>query len=153
MQELSTLTMKFEKAMTAGKQARESYHVAVGAKLKAALDQNIDASGIHDDHGTVKRWQVAQVGSGGGYAAIRATSIGDDGHPSPGRNSPGAVTNYLENGHAIRKASGKWKRKKSRIKKFHVDGRGFYLATRKQAQAIALQEADRITAAIEEALT
>lgn len=157
MQELSTLSMKFEKAMAAGKQAREGYHVAVGAKLKEALDGSIDASGVNDAHGTVKRWQVVHVGSGGGYVAIRATSVGDAGYPSPGRNSPGAVTNYLENGHKVREPRAMQdKRKKDKsLRKWdtrkRVDGRGFYLATRKQALTIALQEADRIVKAIEEA--
>lgn len=157
MQELSTISMKFEKAMAAGKQAREGYHVAVGVKLKEALDRSIDASGINDEHGTVKRWQVTHVGSGGGYVAIRATSVGDEKHPSPGKNSPGAITNYLENGHKVREPKTmQEKRKKDKsLRKWdtrrRVDGRGFYLATRKQAQMIALQEADRIVKAIEEA--
>jgi hypothetical protein len=147
MQEIQAWTDKFESAIKAGRLAREEYHEAVGKKLKERMDEQIDQR-LDDDHGTVKRWQVTSVGSGGGYVAVRAIKS------ATGANSPGAITNYLENGHKARaKRSQKWERNKSaKLPRFFVDGRGFYLGTRVYAQNIALTEAQHIVQEIEGAL-
>ena len=87
------------------------------------------------------------VGSGGGYAAIRPVDT------STGDNSPGAITNYLESGHKIRRPSGLARRYRSRIRKAYVDGYHFYqkAETRVEAKAIKLAQefADKLAKRIE----
>jgi len=119
-------------------EARREMHERIATVLKGEVDKQIDASGLMDRSGKVKRWQVSSVGSGGGYAAVRAEK------GSTGANSPGAITNYLESGHKIRSASGKAKRlRKSRAKKPYVSGYHFYQAARRNAQNIAIAEAQK----------
>lgn len=83
--------------------------------------------------GDLQRWQKAYVGSGGGYAAVRAEDT------STGANSPGAVTNYVNSGHKIRRAAnGMRGRRKRRIRVAYVDGRYFYQsAARDMESALA----------------
>lgn len=78
------------------------------------------------------------MGSGGGYAAV---------HPKPktfhGGNAVGYITNALENGHKIRKPSGKAKQYKPRIRVSKVDGYKFYADTRRDAPEIAVEIAEK----------
>lgn len=72
---------------------------------------------------TLQAWQRYYLGSKRGYVAVRP--IGGISGP----NGPGAITNYNENGHAIRKPSGIQKpgyKYRPRIKKARVDGQHFY---------------------------
>lgn len=69
--------------------------------------------------------QDQHVGSGGGYAAVRAKAKTElRGYAA------GYITNALENGHAVRKASGTAKRKrKSRKNMDRVAGKYMYRMT------------------------
>ena len=67
----------------------------IGDDLKRAVDSSILRSGIRDARGTVRGWQEVRRGRYG-YAAVSARK------GITGRNSPGAITNYLESGHRIR---------------------------------------------------
>ncbi len=98
---------------------------------------NIDGR-LEDTHGKVQRWQEGHVGSRGGYAAIRAVS------GESGANSPGAITNYLENGHKIRGPLGKSKRYRPKIRVARVPGRGFYQASNAAMAQIAARIADEM---------
>jgi hypothetical protein len=115
---------------------RTELHEEIADIIKDEVEVQIAQSGLNDTIGKVKEWQTAYVGSGGGYAAVRATDkeIGD--------NSPGAITNYLENGHQIRTPSGSNKRYRPRIKKPYVDGFHFYAAARNTVEAKAIKAAE-----------
>jgi hypothetical protein len=115
---------------------RRKLHEDIAVMVKKEVDLSIQASGINDSTGKIREWQHKYVGSGGGYAAVRAIDR------STGNNSPGAITNYLESGHKIRTPSGKAKRYKPRIKTPYVSGRHFYQKARviAEAQAITLAE-------------
>jgi len=119
-------------------QKRRELHEKIADLLKSEVDSNISGS-VNDNRGKIKGWQEKHVGSGGGYAAVRPIST-PKGVPSA--KSPGAITNYLEVGHKIRKPSGKSKKYRARIKVSFVDGRWFYKKTREniESKIIALIE-------------
>ena len=117
--------------------ARRELHERLAEMIKEEVDKQIDASGLNDSRGKIKGWQEPHVGSGGGYAAVRAQK------GETGDNSPGAITNYLENGHRIREPSGKSKYYRPRINKPYVDGYHFYQAARTVVEAKAIAEAER----------
>ena len=94
-------------------------HEEFANTIKKKVDSEIVAS-LKNGASKIKRWQGKYVGSYGGYAAVRAVDT------STGSESPGAITNYLENGHKIRKPTGRNKRYKPRINKIYVDGYHFY---------------------------
>lgn len=86
--------------------------------------------------GNLAKWQKKYVGSKGGYAAVRATD------ESSGKNSPGAITNYVNSGHRIRRPSGNAKKYKHRINVPYVDGRHFYDTARSMSERTAIMAAE-----------
>ena len=108
---------------------QRAIHERLGARMQAGVRGQIRGR-INDAHGTV-------AGSGGGYAAVRPTNS------SSGPDSPGAITNYLENGHARRRPSGRAKRYRPRIKVLYVNGRGFYSAVRPSLARMLQSEVTR----------
>ncbi len=128
--------------------ARRELHEKIAVAAKREVNAQISQSGLNDSAGRVKEWQEPHVGSGGGYAAVRATDA------STGDNSPGAITNYLENGHKVRKPSGQAKRYRPKIKVPYVDGRHFYQKskTELESEVITLSEnyADELLKGLEE---
>jgi hypothetical protein len=125
---------------------RRELHARIGPVIKSEVDMQIAQSGLNDSSGRVKDWQGTHIGSGGGYAAVRATD------KSTGKDSPGAITNYLENGHKIREPSGNSERYRPRIKKTYVDGFHFYKNARSEAEAKALEAAEEYVKEISEKL-
>lgn len=83
---------------------------------------------------TLASMQTSVVGSRGGYAAVKAIK------GKTGPNSPGAITNYNENGHRIRRPTGLSKRYRPRIHTVYVNGRHFYQKSRPLVMAAALRE-------------
>lgn len=112
---------------------RRELHEEIADIIKSEVNAQIAASGLHDSSGHIKDWQEPYVGSRGGYAAVRASDS------STGNDSPGAITNYLENGHRIRNPSGRGKHYRPRIKKAYVDGYHFYQAARNAAESRAIE--------------
>ena len=97
---------------------RRELHEQIADLLESELNKNIDSS-INDLNGHVKIMQEKKVGSGGGYAAV---------HPKKGKRgklSYGELTNYLENGHAIRKPNSNSGRYRPRIKNSLCKRRAF----------------------------
>jgi hypothetical protein len=115
---------------------RRELHERIADAIKSEVDTQIANSGLNDSSGHVKDWQEQHVGSGGGYAAVRSTD------KSTGDYSPGAITNYLENGHKIREPSGNSKNYRPRIIKPYVDGFHFYSAARNTAESKAIEAVD-----------
>lgn len=90
--------------------------------------------------GRLKSWQEKHVGSMGGYAAIRATDKNSKENPSPGPSSPGAVTNYAENGHVVRPRAAKY----SRQTMAYVAGRKMYANAIPDIEREAAAEAEKL---------
>lgn len=119
---------------------RRELHRELAAEAKKEVDAAISSSGLNDSRGNVRRWQVAHVGSGGGYAAVRAASEKEGGGTGP--DSAGAVTNYLEGGHNIRPPSGA-AGYRPRIRVIYVNGFHFYQTARSSFEAKAVRLAER----------
>lgn len=111
-------------------------HERLAARMLTAVRGQIHGL-LNDAHGRVAGWQDKCVGSGGGYAAVRPIAS------SSGANSPGAITNYLENGHAIRSPGANAARYKPRIKVLYVNGRGFYNAARRALPRMLQREVEQ----------
>lgn len=100
---------------------RRKLHEQMGNAAYNAVMQEISKS-TQRHTGNLQRWQSKYVGSGGGYAAVRAEK------GIVGKNSPGAITNYVNSGHRIRPSTTNRKRK---ISVAYVDGRYFYQASKR----------------------
>lgn len=101
---------------------------------------------LGDYHGRIKSWQEYQVGSKGGYVAVRPIK-GEVGIAAKSgkvtKKRPGAVTNYLESGHRIRSPSGNAKQKqRRRINVGYVKGYYFYRAAKKEIERNAQEYAE-----------
>lgn len=115
---------------------QRAIHERLGARMQSAVRGQIRGK-INDAHGHISGIQARVVGSGGGYAAVRPSGI------DSGPNSLNAITNYLENGHAIRRPSGRNPRYRPRIKMLYVSGRGFYNAARPSLPYMLQAEVER----------
>jgi hypothetical protein len=146
LSQISELDRVLENILNIVPEKRREMHEKIAEAIKEEVDTQIAQSGLNDSSGRVKDWQQQKVGSGGGYAAVRASdkAIGD--------NSPGAITNYLENGHKIREPSGKSPNYRPRIKKPYVDGFRFYGKARAGAEAKAISIAEEYVNDIAEKL-
>lgn len=118
---------------------RRELHERMADVIKKEVDSEISQTGLNDNSGHIKQWQEPHVGSGGGYAAVRATS------KSTGNNSPGAITNYLENGHKIRQQSGGNPYYRPHIKKAYVDGFHFYSSANNTIESKVIAEVEKFT--------
>lgn len=128
---LDELTRALNKVLDSREGLRRKYHERIADIAKEAVDRNISVT-LNDSHGKIRSWQERIVGSSGGYAAVRPIK-------GSGKNSPGAITTYLEEGHRIRRPSGKAKQKRRRrINVAYVDGRHFYDAARREVEQKAL---------------
>lgn len=139
--DLVRLAQTLEDAGKAGKDAQRAAHEKLSVTMLAGVRGEV-AGRIHDARGKIAGYQEKAVGAGGGYAAVRPNKA------PGGPNGAGAVTNYLEIGHAIRRPGGSAKRYKPRIRTLHVAGRGFYAAYRGQLAAMVQQAADQMTKAV-----
>lgn len=126
---------------------RREMHEKAAVRLQQEVRMQIAAK-LNDEEGHVQGWQEVSVGSKGGYAKVKAKK----GQTS--RDSPGAITNYLENGHNARKPMknqyerSSWANRRTARTRAYVSGRGFYHQARKRATAVLQQEAQSL---IEEA--
>ncbi len=110
----------------------------VGRAVLGDVTRHIAGSGMKNGGGRLQSWQKYYVGSKRGYVAVRAIAAGSR------DNSPGAITNYTENGHRIRRPSGSAKQKRrSRAKVPAVPGYHYYRAAAAEAE-------QRGTAALEQ---
>lgn len=144
--QLDKLDARLKEALQKAPEKRRELHKTLADVIKKAVDQSIDSS-INDAKGQIKDWQKEYVGSGGGYAAVRATD------ESTGDQSPGAITNYVDSGHKIRPPSGKDPNYRPRINVAYVNGARFYEnavpEVTAQANAAAEKFADDIAGILE----
>ena len=117
------------------RELHREFHEKSGVLIEKLVKRKILSSGIKDNHGKIRGWQVRYIGSGGGYAAVRATDS------SSGNNSPGAITNYLENGHKFRK---RLKTKRGNQKVLAARAFGFYKMSRGEADKVVSSEVKRL---------
>lgn len=118
---------------------RRELHEQLGALAKQEVDAAIASSGLQDTGGHVRHWQEVHIGSGGGYAAVRPQG------GQTGANSPGAITNYLENGHNIRPPTGK-AGYRPRIRVAYVNGYHFYQTAGSAVEAKAIRLCEQFAA-------
>ena len=132
--DLKALDKHFTALLKKFPEKRKEFHAQMTERLVREVGQQIFMSGLNDENGTVESWQGGRTGSGGGYSAVSAV-IG-----KVGPDSPGAITNYLENGHRIRPPGPSHR---SRVRVAYVNGYHFYKYTGELAQAIAANEAQK----------
>lgn len=107
---LTEFSRKLNRLLDEAPEMRRKFHEEIAEMAKEQIDAHITNSGIEDNNSKIRDWQEEHVGSGGGYAAIRASD------ESTGANSSGVITNYLEGGHGIRSSGGQAKRYEPNIK-------------------------------------
>lgn len=101
------------------KKARSEFFEEAGREMLSTVRRRIGGQGY------VANVQDQYVGSGGGYAAVRAKA-----KTTLRGYAAGYITNALENGHVVRKSSGAAKRKrKSRKNTDRVAGKYMYRMT------------------------
>ena len=131
MAEGAQALQRFARTLTQERQRiradRRALHERLGARMLTGVRGQIRGK-LNDAHGHIRGVQAWVVGSGGGYAAVRAS--GTDSGP----NSLNAITNYLENGYETRLPSGKVVR---------VAGRKFYDGVRPSQERMLQSEVDR----------
>lgn len=141
---LNKLAKALEEVIKQAPQMQHNAHEQLGEELQGIVRSNVRDK-LNDRHGKISSWQVKSIGSGGGYAAVRAAK-------SPaGPNGAGAVTNYLENGH-VKRASRLWGVKQTRRTRTlrakasgnWVSGRGFYAASRAEAPRLLERAANAL---------
>ena len=122
---------------------RRELHEELGELAKKEVDSAIPDSFTDENPGggdKIRRWQKIYIGSGGGYAAVRPVGSKDGG--GVGKNSAGAITNYLEGGHKTRGSKAQ-KPKKSSLKVAYVNGYHFYQTARSSVEAKAIKAAEQ----------
>lgn len=139
---LDELDRRFERALQEIPGARRELHTRIADALEWEMKSQIGASGFSDGGAKLEDWQKSYVGTGGGYAAVRPKGSADGVETGP--NGPGAITNYNENGHRIRPASGNAKRlRKGRAKKIYVEGQHFYAQVNSRLESLVIGEAEQ----------
>lgn len=114
--------------------------------LEEIVRRNVDASGIRDHHGKIKRWQSVSIGTKFGYAAVRAVR-----EPS-GPDGAGAITNYLQSGHKVRFPSGRAKRYRPDVHVSRTRAFDFYGAAAFEVNQLSEDFARRLEKAIVSAI-
>ncbi len=127
------------------RETKKKYLEEGGKRAQQLVQTNIRTSGMTIRSGNIVRWQT--IFSSYGYSAVRAEDS------STGANSPGAITNYLEGGHAIRKPGGAAKYYKPRIRTARVSGFDFYAASQSSVAEIAAEVAAKAAAEVAEKIT
>ena len=124
---LREVITKLDAAPELIREARAEFFEEAGASLLSDVRRRIGGTG------KIAGVQEFYVGTGKGYAAVRAKA-----KTNVGKYAAGCITNSLENRHEGRTASGKAKRKRrSRAKASRVPGKYMYRNT-------AAQELDQL---------
>ncbi len=139
MPELTVIDESIENALKKFPQLRKQAVENITKRMKQQLDTEISTR-LNDSHGKIRGWQTIRTGSRGGYGVIEATN------ETSGDNSPGAITNYLENGHKIRYPRNPGARGyRPRIRNTYVDGHWFYKSVENKRDYLVSSEIKKMT--------
>lgn len=136
---LDALERRFQEALRLWPSMKKECLARMGQAALGEVRKEIARSGMSNGGGRVQGWQRVYLGSKGGYTAVRA--IGEDQGGGTGPNSAGAITNYTENGHRIRRPAAVQKngyRYRPRIKVAAVRGFHYYHQAETRAVEAAL---------------
>jgi hypothetical protein len=140
--ELDRLLTRWDSILKTYPEAKGSVLEKLGTELLDIVRDNIRNSGMKNAGGRLPLWQSYHVGSLRGYVSVRAIGSGEG--ASIGKNSPGAITNYTENGHRIRKPSSSGKRRyRPRITVPAVNGYHYYHRAEGESESVAYAEIKR----------
>ena len=124
-------------------EAKRAALIEAGNALTQEVQSQISKQGVNDQFGRVRSWQSPEVGSGGGYVAVRA----EDGTVTTegGQSTKKEITRFLEHGHGVREPSGRAKHYEPRIRGngIYVKGYLFYSWSKVGAERIAIDAAER----------
>ena len=130
---IEVITEALERTLRKFPEARRTAIAQATAAIESRVRGEIGAR-VNDSHGRIASYQGKRLGSGGGYGVVEA-----DKGAATGSLAKGALTNYLETGHRIRRPKSPGaKGYRPRIKTAHVPGRWFYRAAEQDAERIAL---------------
>lgn len=133
---LNELINRIDDCIGARQVNHRELHERIAEQMKDELDASILASGFQNP-GRVVDWQGEHVGSGGGYAAVRAIK-GEYGKTRK-KYRIGYLVNALENGHRVRPPG----KTRPRAKQLRVEGYHFYDRTKPKLLEIATAEAEK----------
>ncbi|MEM5781546.1 MAG: hypothetical protein AAGU02_10385, partial [Lawsonibacter sp.] len=81
-------------------QRKKPILAALGRQIEDEVRQQVRLQGVHDVNGRVRRWQKFEVGTQGGYVAVRPTTgVANKRYGTTYTQ----VTRYLERGHGLPK--------------------------------------------------
>lgn len=146
------LSRRVENLLKKCPEKRKELHERLARMAQEEVNRQIDIR-LNGNTGKIKGWQESEVGSKGGYAAVR---------PIKGKMPPngkgnayayGHVTNAIENGHRVRMSEAESERRRpGRSQMLAVDGRFFYDAASKATERRTLEEAEKLAQEITEEL-
>jgi hypothetical protein len=133
---LNELINRIDGCIEFGQVNHRALHERIAEQMQEDIDAEIMASGFQNP-GLAAGWQGKFIGSGGGYAAVRAVK-GEYGK-SKKKYPIGYVVNALENGHKVRPPG------KTRPRALHlrVEGYHFYDRAKPKLLEIAAAEAEK----------
>ena len=122
---------------------RREIHEELAGQMRGEVEEAL-ARKAGSSTGKVAGWQEGYVGTKGGYAAVRPRA-----KAFYGGYAVGYITNAMENGHAVRRPSGKWKGYRARVKKRYVLGLHFYREVQGgRLEKLAIDAANRMADAV-----
>ncbi len=127
------------------KDAKRQAFEAAAPKLLSEVRRQIGGAG------KVQSWQDMQVGSRGGYAAVRPRAGAYTDPTRTGkRYAVGYVTNAIESGHRFPTPTGKNRDYRPRMRSgaMKVPGKQFYAKAEARADAIAQQAVEQVAEAL-----
>ena len=146
------LSRRVENLLKKCPEKRKELHERLARMAQEEVNRQIDMR-LNGNTGKIKGWQESEVGSKGGYAAVR---------PIKGKMPPngkgnayayGHVTNAIENGHRVRMSDAEsGRRRPGKSQMLAVDGRFFYDAANTIMERRTLEEAEKLAQEITEGL-
>ena len=135
---LDAVSKRLEQTIKMFPQARREVLEQIGRSALSTVQGNIGG------RGKVQSWQACHIGTGSGYAAVRAKANTYQETKGGKRYAVGYLTNAIENGHSVRGPGGKAQRYRPRLKKTRVAGKGAYQATERELERIAVAQAEKL---------
>ncbi|MEF9853973.1 MAG: hypothetical protein RR787_08350 [Hydrogenoanaerobacterium sp.] len=149
---LKALEKTFNKLLKEAPEARQRLNTELGELAEKELRASMADAGINENTGFIKSRQIKHIGSRGGYVTVRPAGGTEGG--GTGKDSAGAITNYLENGHKIPSHKRtKEEGYRPRIKLAFVRGRHFYRSANASIEAKAITLAQKFADDIAEKIS